>query len=101
MSSYYCMPRRIRLLDDSHGVVDLTSRTLHGRYLMPPGEKVNARILGVVGRAQRLYKIQLHAFIFMSNHKHRLARCHQRSRTLRRPMDDTVQLVRPYRPVSG
>ena len=73
MSSYYFMPRRIRLLDDPHRVVDLTSRTLHGRYLMPPGEKVNARILGVVGRAQRLYKIQLHAFIFMSNHKHIMA----------------------------
>ncbi len=56
------------MLDDPSGLVEITSRTQHGRFLMCPSEKVNDLILGVLGRAQAMYNIALHAFIFMSNH---------------------------------
>ncbi len=48
----------------------ITARTLQGRYLMRPSERVNEIILGILGRAQALYEIELHAFIFLSNHLH-------------------------------
>ena len=64
------MPRRLRLLDDPSGLVEITTRTQHGRFLMRPSEKVNDIILGVLGRAQSKYGVDLHAFVFLSNHKH-------------------------------
>lgn len=64
------MSRRLRWLDDPNGLVVTTIRTLHGRYLTRPSEKVNDIILGILGRAQRMYEIPLYAFTFMSNHNH-------------------------------
>jgi REP-associated tyrosine transposase len=52
----------------------ITARTLQGRYLMRPSERVNEIILGILGRAQALYEIELHAFIFLSNHLHLMLR---------------------------
>jgi hypothetical protein len=56
---------------ESH-LVEITSRTQHGRYLLRPSPETNAIILGVLGRAQRLYEVYLHAFIVLSNHFHLL-----------------------------
>lgn len=67
------MSRRLRTLDDPYGLVEIASRALHGMYLLRPSGEVNDIILGVLGRAQRLYGVTLHAFIFMSNHFHILA----------------------------
>ena len=64
------MSRQLRMLDDPSGLVEITSRTQHGRFLMCPSEKVNDLILGVLGRAQAMYGVALHAFCFMSNHNH-------------------------------
>ena len=61
------------MLDDPSGLVELTSRTQHGRFLMRPSEEVNDLILGVLGRAQAIYDVTLHVFIFLSNHYHLLA----------------------------
>ncbi len=61
------------MLDDPGGLVEITSRTLQGRFLMCPSEEVNDLILGVLGRAQTLYGIVVHAFCFLSNHFHILA----------------------------
>ena len=58
------------MLDDPMGLVEITTRTQHGRYLMPPTKKVNDIILGVLGRAQAKYGVALHMFVFLSNHKH-------------------------------
>jgi hypothetical protein len=40
---------------------------------MRPSEEVNELILGVLGRAQSMYDVVLHAFIFLANHYHLLA----------------------------
>jgi len=61
------------MLDDSSGLVEITSRVQHGRFLMCPSEQVNELILGVLGRAQAMYGVVIHAFIFLGNHFHILA----------------------------
>jgi REP element-mobilizing transposase RayT len=58
------------MLDDPSGLVEITSRTVQGRYLMRPSEEANDLILGVLGRAQAKYNVVLHAFCFLSNHFH-------------------------------
>jgi len=67
------MSRQPRMLEDPNGLVELTSRTQHGRFLMCPSKEVNDLILGVLGRAQAKYDVILHAFTFLSNHLHLLA----------------------------
>ena len=51
-------------------VVEITIRTIHGRHLLRPSDDINEIILGILGRAQELYGIRIHAFVFMSNHYH-------------------------------
>jgi REP element-mobilizing transposase RayT len=70
----YTMARRLRLLDTEGGVVEVTSRTVHGRFLLRPSPEVNDIILGVLGRAQRLFPVDLFAFVFLANHFHLLMR---------------------------
>jgi len=55
-------------------VFELTSRTLHGRFLLRPGRRLNELLLGVLGRAQRLYAVELYGAAFLSNHFHLLVR---------------------------
>ena len=52
---------------------EVTSRTQQGHFFLRPSDAVNDMILGCVGRAQELYPVRLHGFIFMSNHYHVLA----------------------------
>ena len=60
-------------MDNPTGLVEITSRTLLGLFLLLPSDEVNDLILGVLGRAQAKYGVILHAFCFMSNHFHILA----------------------------
>ena len=58
------------MLDNESGLVEITSRTQHGRYLLRPSARSNDLILGALGRAQAKYGVYLHAFIILSNHFH-------------------------------
>jgi len=50
-------------------VFEITSRTVHGRFLLKPSREVNEVILGIIGRAQQLYPtIDIYVFVFLSNH---------------------------------
>jgi len=51
-------------------VVEITSRTIQGRFLLRPSSKLTAVLLGIIGRALALYGVALHAFFFASNHYH-------------------------------
>lgn len=53
-------------------LVEVTTRTMQGRLLLAPSPVLNQIILGVLGRAQRLYPVQVHAYVFASNHMHLL-----------------------------
>ena len=49
-------------------LVEVTTRTVQGRYLMVPSRLLNQIIVGVLGRAQRRYPVRIHAYVFTSNH---------------------------------
>jgi len=66
------MSRPLRHVPPGGCLVEVTSRTLQGRYLLRPGEELSAVIVGCMARAQRLYPVRIHAFAFLSNHFHLL-----------------------------
>ena len=52
-------------------VVEVTSRTLQGRYLLKPSTPTNSTILGILGRALSMYPgVRLCEMAFLSNHYH-------------------------------
>ncbi len=53
-------------------LVEVTTRTFQGRYLLRPSPELNRTVLGVVGRAQRRTDIDICGFTFLSNHYHLL-----------------------------
>jgi hypothetical protein len=65
------MARRLRFIPEN-SLVEVSNRTLQGRFLLTPNRELTAIILGVLGRAQALYGIAIHAFIFLSDHYHML-----------------------------
>jgi putative transposase len=65
------MARPLRFVPPN-AVVEVTTRTIHGRLLLRPSHKLNDLVLGVLGRAQRLFGVDLHAFVALSNHMHLL-----------------------------
>ena len=68
------MARPLVFVPPGGAVFELTSRTLQGRFLLRPGHRLNTILLGVLGRAQRLYEVELYAAAVLSNHFHLLAR---------------------------
>ena len=67
------MGRRLRFLPYERTLVEVTTRTLQGRHLLRPSRRVREVTLGVLGRAQRRWSVEIHAFVFLSNHYHLLA----------------------------
>ncbi|HEX4953745.1 MAG TPA: transposase [Thermoanaerobaculia bacterium] len=65
------MGRRLRFLPPGQ-MVEVTCRTIHGRHLLEPSAALNEIVVGIVGRAQRLFGLPLHAIVVMSNHYHLL-----------------------------
>jgi hypothetical protein len=53
-------------------LVEVTCRTVQGRLLLRPSPVLRDLTFGVLGRAARLYPVELHAFAFLSNHFHLL-----------------------------
>jgi REP element-mobilizing transposase RayT len=65
------MARPLRFLPRG-AVVEVTMRTVHGRFLLRPSRSVNDLVVGVVGRAQRKHGMRLHALAVLSGHWHAL-----------------------------
>jgi hypothetical protein len=63
------MSRPLRFIPGS-SVVEITTRTLQGRLLLRPSPELTDIILGVIGKAQSLYGMTIHAFVFLSTHAH-------------------------------
>ncbi len=73
--SFFPMGRRLRYLPpEGSGLIEVTCRTLQGRFLLTPSTELNEIILGALGRAQELYPVAICAFAFASNHFHLLLR---------------------------
>ena len=66
------MGRRLRFIPPGGYLVEVTNRTIQGRFLLRPSRQLNDLLIGVLGRAQRLFGVRLHAFIVLSNHYHLL-----------------------------
>lgn len=66
------IPDRAKQFTDRHGhpiaVVEVTVRTVQGRFLLKPTPTHTSLILGVLGRTQRLYDFELYGYAFLSNH---------------------------------
>ena len=52
--------------------MEVTCRTVQGRFLLQPTDELKSIIIGVLARAQQLYPVEIHAFVFLSNHYHLL-----------------------------
>jgi putative transposase len=64
--------RRLRFVPKGGSLVEVTCRTVHGRHLLRPSSTLNEIILGVLGRALRLYSVPICAYVFLSSHYHLL-----------------------------
>lgn len=64
--------RRLRFIPEGGALVEVTCRTLQGRFLLKPTEELKSIVIGVLARAQRHAPVGLHAFAFLSNHYHLL-----------------------------
>ncbi len=53
-------------------LVEVTCRTIQGRFLLRPSARVNTTIKGTLGRAQRRAGMRICAVVFLSNHYHLL-----------------------------
>ena len=52
---------------------EIVTRTVKGRRLFRPVEALTRAVFDVLGRSATLFAVQLHAFIYLSNHMHLLA----------------------------
>jgi len=51
-------------------LVEVTHRTFKGMMLLKPTPEFNARVEGIIARAQHLFLVRLVAYVFMGNHYH-------------------------------
>jgi REP element-mobilizing transposase RayT len=65
------MSRRLRFFPPN-SLVEVTTRTLQGRFLLQPSAQIADLCRGVLARAARLYPVKVHAFSFLGNHYHLL-----------------------------
>ena len=63
------MSRRLRFIPEEGALVEVTTRTLHSRYLLRSSRELDEIILGVLGRAQSLYEeVRICGYMFASTH---------------------------------
>ena len=67
------MPRTPRFLPHPGATVEITQRTIQGRYLFKPSPRLNALVVGCLARAQKNTGASVHAVAVLSNHIHLLA----------------------------
>jgi hypothetical protein len=82
--------RGLRFVPEDGATVEVTVRTIQSRLLLRPSPALNERVIGVLGRAQRLYGVRCSCVAFASNHWHALL-----------SVDDAEQLARFMQYVDG
>lgn len=68
------MPRPLRWIPEGGALVEVTCRTIHGRYLLRPSHNLNEIIVGILARAKAAFDMKICALIFLSSHYHILLR---------------------------
>ena len=64
--------RKLRYVPEKRTMVEVTDRTIHGRFLLLPTPRLKKIVLGALGRAQRLHGVRIFSFACLSNHFHLL-----------------------------
>ncbi len=54
--------RKLRYVPEKKTLVEVTDRTIHGRYLLLPTPLLKKTVLGALGRAQRLHGVRIFGF---------------------------------------
>ena len=70
--SRVCMRRIPRYLSQGGALVEVTYRTIQGRFLIRPSQPVNEIVVGVLARAQSFCTVKLIGIVALSNHLHLL-----------------------------
>lgn len=66
------MAHKLRYLPPGSNLVEVTIRTVQGRFLLKPTPGFREIVVGILARAQKLYPVQIHALACLSNHMHLL-----------------------------
>lgn len=66
------MSRKLRFVPQNPTLVSITNRTVQGRYLLRPDLALNDRLLGILGKFQRLHGVQVVMITVLSTHFHLL-----------------------------
>jgi REP element-mobilizing transposase RayT len=66
------MGRRIRFIPEGGALVEVTCRTIQGRFLLRPSEELNRIVTGVLARAARRHSVPVVGVVYLSNHFHLL-----------------------------
>ncbi len=66
------MSRRLRFITDGP-LVEVTARTLQGRFLLKPSPGLREIFVGILARAAEHHAVEVHAFVVLSSHLHILA----------------------------
>ncbi len=66
------MSRPLRYVPEGGALVEITINMIQGRYLLRPDKRgrVNELVVGIVGRAQRLYSMSIVGISVLSSHAH-------------------------------
>jgi REP element-mobilizing transposase RayT len=67
--------RRLRFIAD-RALVEVTARTLQGRFLLKPSPGLREIFIGILARAAERYAVEVHAFVVVSSHLHCLLTPH-------------------------
>jgi putative transposase len=60
--------RKLRYIPQSRTLVSITNRTIQERYLLTPGPSFDDLFLGILGRTQRIHKMDIAAVTVLSNY---------------------------------
>ena len=66
------MRRNPRFIPQGGALVEVTYRTIQGRFLIRPSRPVNEIVLGVLARAKSFCTVKLIGIVALSNHLHLL-----------------------------
>jgi putative transposase len=64
------MARKLRFLPHNPTLVSITNRTVQGRYLLRPDLVLNDRVLGILGKFQRIHGVRIVMATVLSTHFH-------------------------------
>jgi hypothetical protein len=66
------MARKLRFVPQNPTLISITNRTVQGRYLLRPDLVLNDRLLGILGKFQRVHGVQIVMITVLSSHFHLL-----------------------------